>query len=290
MSSELAEIRQNAWRALLRHVDLLVKAAFLERDNREAGIEDEEEKQEREELDDEFEYDVPVLDDLAAEAEQFGQLQDTLQELEDKLKSRDVAAVEQLFDDVQFHCEQLLIPTEAYWWETIAESIDILQLVAPVLLFRAKQPTIIVPQLIVKAQAYLTDIIRRDPKLLFGLTGREFEELIAEIFAKRGFTVELTQATHDGGRDIIAVRKDLDIPTKFIVECKRYAPERKVTLGIVQRLYGVKMAESANKAILATTSGFTGPAVQFAENHLWDLDLKGYDAVVKWIREHGGAY
>lgn len=116
------------------------------------------------------------------------------------------------------------------------------------------------------------------------LTPRQFEELIAEIFDRTGYEVQLTKRTRDGGYDIVAVGRTLDIPVRYIVECKRNAPKRKVSLDIVQRLLGVKTATEANKAILVTTSSFTPDARRFAESHYWDLALIDRETVLRWIK------
>src|ERR1700722_14117780 len=71
-----------------------------------------------------------------------------------------------------------------------------------------------------------------EPKLLFEIPSYKFEEIIADIFSKDGFNVSLTKRTRDGGRDIIALRADLGIPCKYIIECKRYAKDQHVGVGI----------------------------------------------------------
>ncbi len=134
----------------------------------------------------------------------------------------------------------------------------------------------------------MIDEIARYPKKLYALSPRQFEVLIAEIFSQHHFSVDLTKRTRDGGRDIIAVRSDLDIPVKYIIECKRYARETPVGVGLVRNLYGVQMQEGANKSVLATTSCFTPDAKKFAEGvntTNWHMALKEFDDVVKWARE-----
>lgn len=230
-----------------------------------------------------------VVPESSIYAKPLGELKDVLDKLQDSIAAWDVPATIQLVADVQRACGRSRIVVHESRWRAIDRDLRTIALFEDMFLYEATQPRFILPKLIVPAHKYLSDIIAREPQLLFGLTGRQFEELMAEIFDRHGFIVELTQQTRDGGRDIIAIRRDLDIPLKFIVECKRYAPERKVSLGIVQRLYGVKMSEGASKAILATTSTFTSPAVKFAEAHIWDLDLKGHDAIIRWLRETGAA-
>jgi restriction system protein len=110
--------------------------------------------------------------------------------------------------------------------------------------------------------------------------------LIAYIFSQRGFQVALTKQTRDGGRDIIAIRSDFEIRSKYIIECKRYAAHKRVGVGLVTALYGVQTREGANKSVLVTTSQFTAPALKFANGvntTKWAMDLKDYDDVCQWI-------
>lgn len=178
----------------------------------------------------------------------------------------------------------LLDPLETTWTE-INSSIAILDLSSPVVIF-TQPKNIIIPTLVVSVQQALIEIVQREPKRLFSISPRDFEEIIAELFASRGYDIELTQQTRDGGRDIVAVGSSMGIRHRYLIECKRYAPGRNVSVAAVQRLYGVKMAEQANKAILATTSGFTRDAKEFARQHIWDLDLRAYDEVMKWINSY----
>ena len=55
----------------------------------------------------------------------------------------------------------------------------------------------------------------------------------------RGYDVELTPQTRDGGKDIYAARRD-DLGTfLYIVECKRYAPDNPVGVEVIRALHGV---------------------------------------------------
>jgi restriction system protein len=122
----------------------------------------------------------------------------------------------------------------------------------------------------------------RNPEELLRLGPRQFEELVAEIWKRFGYLVELTSRTRDGGRDIIAV-KQLEANIRFLIECKRYATRNKVGVGIVRELYGVKTDEKATKAILATTSSFTKGAKDFFSRHVWELEPRDFDGVVEWV-------
>lgn len=128
----------------------------------------------------------------------------------------------------------------------------------------------------------LIDYFRQYPQRLYDLTPRQFEELIAELFDGFGFDVELTAATRDMGRDVIAVQNG-PARLKYLIECKRYAKENKVGLAVVQRLHGVTIAEGANKGILATTSGFTDPAFNALRQTPWLLEGRDFDGLVEWL-------
>lgn len=167
--------------------------------------------------------------------------------------------------------------------DRLEELVKILAVEEGEKLFEVESPSIYLPELLIRVDDDLLRVLSRNPKLLFDVPSRRFEELIADLFSRQGFEVQLTKRTRDGGRDIIAFLHRFNITTKYLVECKRYAPERRVGIEIVHRLFGVKIAEAANKAILATTSGFTKPALTFAQNHLWDLDLKDYQDICKWL-------
>lgn len=135
--------------------------------------------------------------------------------------------------------------------------------------------------------AQLIQEVSKRPELVRDIGSREFEELIAFVFSKHGFSTQLTNRTRDGGRDIIALWSELDIPIKVIVECKRYSAANPISVDLVRNLYGVQMQEGANKSVLATTSRFTPDAQKFADalnTTQWGMDLKDFDDVIRWIQ------
>jgi len=132
----------------------------------------------------------------------------------------------------------------------------------------------------------LLNKIESSPNIVYSIKSREFEELIAYVFKKEGFDVQLTKKTRDGGRDIIALKNDLGIPLKYIIECKRWANDRPVSVDIVRALYGVQMQEGANKSVVATTSYFSPEAKNFAtsiETTKWQMSLKDHQDIMKWL-------
>ncbi len=128
------------------------------------------------------------------------------------------------------------------------------------------------------------------PEHMYSMPPRKFEELIAAVLKNQGLEVELTPYVKDGGIDIIAVeRKAGSGPRVMLVECKRYARENRVGLGIVQRLLGVvfDVRNQGEQGLLVTTSTFTGPAMQCAEANSHVLSLGDYHKVVKWLKGFG---
>lgn len=133
--------------------------------------------------------------------------------------------------------------------------------------------------------------LRSSPYLLGELDPRQFEEIVAEVFRFKGYQVDLTKRTRDGGKDIIAIHTDsLGIKNKYFIECKCYAESNKIGVDIVRSLYGVKNTkEGPNKAILVTTSTFTSGAKKFLENEAassWELTLADREQLLKWLDDY----
>lgn len=191
--------------------------------------------------------------------------------------------LEELFDEAERFDLSL-----GYDQELIMQQLDLLLSEEPETIYLPqKESLIILPEIISTFSPAIIKLLAGNPKLLYQISDRDFERLIAEIFALKGFEVELTAQTRDGGKDIIAFYRDqLGLKTKYIVECKRYAWHNPVDISIVQRLEGVRHSLDAHKGILATTSRFTQPAIDWAkiERNVWNLELKDYSDIVGWLR------
>ncbi|KQC00950.1 restriction endonuclease [Pedobacter sp. Hv1] len=134
--------------------------------------------------------------------------------------------------------------------------------------------------------AELISYLAKHPEYLRHLNARKFEMLIAEIIRSKGYDVTLTPQTRDGGKDIIALYKSPFGHQMFIVECKRYQEDNKVGVELVRGLYGVKMAERYNQALLVTTSTFTPDAQEFVKPLKFELELKDYNDITNWCKEY----
>jgi hypothetical protein len=154
-------------------------------------------------------------------------------------------------------------------------------------------PSITIPPKTIEVVRFVDqEVVRRlakEPRDLHCLPPRKFEELIAELFRDRGWSVELTKQTRDGGSDIIAVRGDVGSHVKMLIEAKRYSPDRPVGVGLVRQLYAVRQLRHASKAVLATTSYFSPDACkEFAEFIPWELELDDYDQILRWLKSYRG--
>lgn len=132
------------------------------------------------------------------------------------------------------------------------------------------------------------ELIRRlaeRPELMRELNPRKFEELIAELLRDKGYEVTLTPRTRDGGRDILAIKRE-DIGTALtLVECKRHAADNRVGVGIVRGLYGVVSADQATRGLIATTSYFTRDARAFRDKVEYRLSLADFDVLSGMLRQ-----
>lgn len=80
--------------------------------------------------------------------------------------------------------------------------------------------------------------------------------------------VELTPATHDGGKDILAY---MDTPVGkllTLVEAKKYNKNRPVNVSLVRTLYGTLLDHQATTGMLVTTSRFARPAFPFFSHNI----------------------
>jgi len=146
-----------------------------------------------------------------------------------------------------------------------------------------ESPRIIAP-ILIDTNRVLAQSVLREPESLYRLPPRKFEEFIAAILEDLGWEVNLTPATSDGGRDIIAV-----VPSEIgsllcLVEVKRYRQDRKVGVELVRQLYGTVAHEEASYGLLVTSSSFSKEAMRFEQAHKYRIGLKDFSHVLEWTR------
>jgi restriction system protein len=139
---------------------------------------------------------------------------------------------------------------------------------------------------IMSATDRLVDKLRMQPESIFDLSPREFEELLANLLSDMGWEVELTKATRDGGKDILAYL-DTDLGKMLcLVEAKKYRKDRKIGVDLVRTLYGTLCDHQANSAMLITTSSFSPDAKAFQKRHEYQLRLRAFGDIALWIKNY----
>ncbi|MFI1169370.1 restriction endonuclease [Streptomyces sp. NPDC020801] len=92
----------------------------------------------------------------------------------------------------------------------------------------------------------------------------EFEQAVAALCERDGCTqVEVVGGAGDLGADVLAVAPD---GRRLVVQCKRYCDTNRVGSEDLQRFGGTcYTVHEAEVAVVVTTSGFTAPAAEYAE-------------------------
>ena len=125
----------------------------------------------------------------------------------------------------------------------------------------------------------LIALLAAKPRLLYELSPRRFEELVAELYRRRGFQATLTPSSGDGGVDVYVVRHDELGVSLSVVQCKRYGPRNVIGPGLVRELQGTVMGTGASRGVLLTTSFFTKGARAIERRFPYQLSLQDFEAL-----------
>jgi restriction system protein len=109
------------------------------------------------------------------------------------------------------------------------------------------------------------------------MSGEEFEIFLKHLFTFRGYEVQHTGRSNDGGVDLV-VKKGKE---KISIQAKRYtgkADRRAITDAVA----GMKL-HNCTHAMAITNSRFTKPAIEYAKKT--DCRLIDRDGLAKWISE-----
>ena len=171
------------------------------------------------------------------------------------------------------HCDQwALWPKERRW-----EALELMQK-------RAQSEPIVTA--VRNLYQELVEQLRRDPVGVYRLKPRLFEELCAELMTHQGFEVELTPEGGDGGVDLYAVRHTAFGRLLLAVDCKRYAPNRPVGVGVVRSMLGAIDFKRASAGLVISTSRFSGPAKSLAESYPFRIGLQDYFDLQRLLDEY----
>ncbi len=130
-----------------------------------------------------------------------------------------------------------------------------------------------------------TKIILRDiyekHELIDIVDPRDFEKIVAELLHDKGYEVQLTKQTRDGGYDVLALKKIDGFPFKILAECKRH--KKAIGIEIIRSFSDVINRENANKGVIFTTSYFSKPALDRQTEMGTILDLRDRGDLIEWI-------
>lgn len=129
----------------------------------------------------------------------------------------------------------------------------------------------------------LVDRVALRPEILREITPRQFEEMVCELFERKGYRVQLTAQTRDGGKDLIVLNNSLLGDFVIYAECKKMAPNHPVNVGLVRQLYGTIEADRATAGIMITNSYFSRDARRFQQSIKTKMSLIDYSELMKQI-------
>ncbi|MEV7178005.1 restriction endonuclease [Kitasatospora sp. NPDC093679] len=118
---------------------------------------------------------------------------------------------------------------------------------------------------------------------LFTMDPIAFEELIAELFRRRGLRTRTTARSGDEGVDVLAEDPDPITGGQIVIQAKRY--RHTVPPTAVRDLDATMARCGANRGILVTTSGFGPGSRRWVEGR--PLTLVDGPMLVALLREHG---
>ncbi len=100
-----------------------------------------------------------------------------------------------------------------------------------------------------------------DMQFWYGLSGWRFEEEVADIFEKNGFSTYVTKGSCDGGVDIIMHKRG----QKYIVQCKNYHGHY-ATPQELRALWGVKDDNEADFVVMVASDGISKAGYSYISN------------------------
>ena len=122
----------------------------------------------------------------------------------------------------------------------------------------------------------------KDIDAIRAMSWREFEALVGDAYRRQGYMVEETGGGGaDGGIDLLLRGRG----QKVIVQCKQWKTF-KVGVKIVREMYGIMVAERADRVIIVASGTYTQEAQSFARGK--PIDLIDGKALVQLIQDVKG--
>ena len=139
--------------------------------------------------------------------------------------------------------------------------------------------------------AFVSGVLTLKRKILFAsakdidairaMSWREFETLVGESYRRQGYSVEETGGGGaDGGIDLVLHGKG----QKILVQCKQWR-SFKVGVKVVREMYGIMVAERADRVIVVTSGVYTQESTGFARGKPIELiDGKALVQLIKTVK------
>ena len=144
----------------------------------------------------------------------------------------------------------------------------------------------VLPQIIIYSPSVkLISDIQNEKLCLHDLDWKQFEDIVAELLSKDGFTVTPGKRTKDGGVDIFAEKHIDDIGKILTVwQAKKLLQKNKVGISTIRELADTRTQHKASKGIIVTNTGLTKGAIDRISTDTYLLDkVDGID-LVSWIQ------
>jgi HJR/Mrr/RecB family endonuclease len=109
------------------------------------------------------------------------------------------------------------------------------------------------------------------------LSPQRFEDEIARMFERLGYTVEQTPYSNDHGRDAIMHRAG----DKFLLECKKYAEQSVSGREDLQKFHSAVVTDGAKLGYFVTTGAISQGAKTFAASAAVPLEIIGSDELLR---------
>lgn len=114
---------------------------------------------------------------------------------------------------------------------------------------------------------------------LHAYSPHEFEHLIADLYSDLGYRTQVTQEGSDGGVDVIADGGS----ESLVIQVKQYSPGNKIGRPTIQQTAGVREQLDANKAVVITSSSFTGTAREASRDYGRRMELVNEQTLKKML-------
>lgn len=137
----------------------------------------------------------------------------------------------------------------------------------------------------------IIDSVAKNPDSLEDLSKGDFEKLMAELFARQGFDVDLYRGSKDDGIDFLKIDTKLGDPIIVSVQCKHPdkakagRKRRPLPVATVREIYGVAKAYNLDGCIAITSSTYTAEAKKFAELKPAEITVANAKDIITWLKQ-----